>query len=181
MIIKQNLHTHTTYCDGNDKPEEMIRTAIDKGFDAIGFSGHGYTAFDYTYCMMDMDAYVAEIRRVAEKYKKDIEVYAGVEEDASYPLPRDKFDYILGSSHYFYVDHVYYPVDSNWGCMENALRCMAMTHFVWRRITILSSAPTSTPTVPISSDTLTCSPSSTNRHHSSFRTPNIKKSPRVTR
>lgn len=113
-----NYHTHTTFCDGQSTVEEVVRSAIAKGFDAIGFSGHGYTDFDYTYCMMDMDAYLAEIRRVAEKYKKEIEVYAGVEEDASYPLPRDKFDYILGSSHYYRVDHIYYPIDSNYGCLE---------------------------------------------------------------
>ena len=45
MIIKQNLHTHSTYCDGNDRPEEMILTAIDKGFDSVGFSGHSYMYF----------------------------------------------------------------------------------------------------------------------------------------
>ena len=26
---KQNLHTHTTYCDGKDTPEEMILRAIE--------------------------------------------------------------------------------------------------------------------------------------------------------
>ena len=36
----QNLHTHTTYCDGINTPEQIILTAIDKGFGAIGFSGH---------------------------------------------------------------------------------------------------------------------------------------------
>ncbi len=28
MKIKQNLHVHSTWCDGADTPEEMIRTAI---------------------------------------------------------------------------------------------------------------------------------------------------------
>ena len=36
----QNLHTHSTYCDGADTPEEMIETALEKGFTSIGFSGH---------------------------------------------------------------------------------------------------------------------------------------------
>ena len=116
-----NYHTHTTFCDGQSTVEEVVLTAIEKGFDAIGFSGHGYTAFDFTYCMTEMDAYIAEIRRVADKYKKEIEVYVGVEEDASYPLPRDKFDYILGSSHYYHVDHVYYPIDSNYGCLQKCI------------------------------------------------------------
>ena len=88
-----NYHTHTTFCDGKNTVEEVVLSAIERGFDAIGFSGHGHTAFDFTYCMMDMDAYLAEVHRVREKYKKEIEVYAGVEEDASYPLERGKFDY----------------------------------------------------------------------------------------
>lgn len=116
-----NYHTHTTFCDGKSTVEEVVLSALAKGFDAIGFSGHGFTEFDYTYCMMDMDAYLAEVRRVAEKYKGDIEVYAGVEEDAASPIARGKFDYIIGSSHYYRVDHVYYPVDSNYECMKKCI------------------------------------------------------------
>ena len=29
MLNKQNLHIHSTYADGKDKPEEMILTAIE--------------------------------------------------------------------------------------------------------------------------------------------------------
>ena len=30
-----DLHTHTSYCDGKDTPEEMIEAAIEKGLDKI--------------------------------------------------------------------------------------------------------------------------------------------------
>lgn len=116
-----NYHTHTTFCDGKSTVEEVVLSALEKGFDAIGFSGHGYTAFDYTYCMMDMAGYLAEIRRVKKKYEKDIEIYAGVEEDAAYPLDRRGFDYVLGSSHYFHVNRVYYPIDSSYECMQKCV------------------------------------------------------------
>ena len=56
-----NYHTHTTYCDGNNTPEEVVKAAIDMGFDAIGFSGHGYTDYDLSYCMKDTQKYLAEI------------------------------------------------------------------------------------------------------------------------
>ena len=108
-----NYHTHTTYCDGKNTVEEVVLSAIASGFDAIGFSGHGYTPFDVSYCMKDTAGYLAEVRHVAEKYKKDIEVYAGVEEDAFAPVNRADFDYILGSSHYVFVGGRYYPVDSS--------------------------------------------------------------------
>ena len=35
MVYKQNLHTHTTFCDGKNTPEEMITWAIDKNFTHI--------------------------------------------------------------------------------------------------------------------------------------------------
>ena len=41
-----NLHTHTNYCDGALPPEAMIKAALDKGCDFIGFSEHSYISFD---------------------------------------------------------------------------------------------------------------------------------------
>lgn len=107
-----NFHTHTTFCDGKNTPEEMVLSAIQKGFSTIGFSGHGTTPFDLRYCMKDMVGYQQEIRRLKEKYKNDIQIYLGLEEDAFSLVNRAEFDYIIGSSHYFFVDGIYYPVDS---------------------------------------------------------------------
>lgn len=42
MYQKQNLHTHTCFCDGKDTPEEMIQEALKRGFDSLGFSMHSY-------------------------------------------------------------------------------------------------------------------------------------------
>lgn len=117
-----NYHTHTNLCDGKNTPEEVVLSAIDMGFDAIGFSGHGYTDFDLTYCMKDMKAYSAEIKRLKEKYKNKIQIYLGVEEDAFYLLDRSDYDYILGSSHYFNIDGKYYPIDSNYDCFKECLK-----------------------------------------------------------
>ena len=110
-----NFHTHTTYCDGKNTPEEIVRADIDKGFSSIGFSGHGYTAFDLRYCMKNTDGYIKEITALKEKYKKDIQIWLGVEEDAFYPTDRSRFDYIIGSSHYFCINDRYYPIDSDYG------------------------------------------------------------------
>lgn len=116
-----NFHTHTVFCDGKNTPEEIVLSAIQKGFSAIGFSGHGYTDFDLTYCMKDSDGYLIEINRLKEKYKKDIQVYLGVEEDAFSPVDRTKFDYIIGSSHYFNINNQYYPIDSDYDCFKKCL------------------------------------------------------------
>ncbi len=107
-----NYHTHTTFCDGDNSAEEMVLSAIEKGFDALGFSGHGYTDFDLSYCIKDTDAYIAEITRLKEKYKRDIQIYLGLEEDAYFPCDRSRFDYIIGSCHYAKLSGKYYAIDS---------------------------------------------------------------------
>lgn len=111
-IKTPNFHTHTNFCDGKNTPEETVVFAIYNGFKSIGFSGHGYTPFDTSYCMHDTEGYIAEIKRLKEKYKNQIEIYLGVEEDAFAPVQREKFDYVIGSCHYVFVNGEYYPVDS---------------------------------------------------------------------
>lgn len=116
-----NYHTHSTFCDGVDTPEEMVLGALELGFDALGFSGHGFTSIDSSYCIKDHDAYIAEIRRLQKKYAKQIQIYVGLEEDMRHPCRRSDFDYIIGSSHYVCKDGVYYPVDSGEEGFETCL------------------------------------------------------------
>ena len=106
-----NFHTHTTLCDGKSSPEEMVLSAIEKGFSSLGFSGHAITDFDGSYCLKDIDSYIDTITALKEKYKKEIEVYVGIEEDAYQWTDRSKFDYLLGSSHYLKVDGIYHQLD----------------------------------------------------------------------
>lgn len=119
-----NYHTHTTFCDGNNTAEEMIVSAIEKGFSHLGFSGHGYTDFDTSYCMTDEKGYIAEITRLREKYKDKIKVYLGTEEDATCLVDRRKYDYIIGSLHYFEINGKYFSADMSY---ENTLECVSLT------------------------------------------------------
>ena len=95
-----NLHTHTVFCDGKNTAEEMVISAIDKGFVSLGFSGHAYTEFELTSCMKDEQGYINEIERLKEKYKGKIEIYLGTEEDAFAHVDRSKYEYIIGSMHF---------------------------------------------------------------------------------
>ncbi|MBE7062315.1 MAG: histidinol-phosphatase HisJ family protein [Ruminococcaceae bacterium] len=141
-----NYHTHTTYCDGESTPEEIVIQAIGNGFSAIGFSGHGYTPFDLRYCMKDTSGYREEIFRLKRKYGEKIQIYCGVEEDAFSFTNRADFDYSIGSSHYICVNGNYYPIDSGPAyfqkCLElfdgNAVRLAeayysAFTSYIARR------------------------------------------------
>lgn len=116
-----NFHTHTTKSDGKNTPEEIVKVAIEKGLKSIGFSDHGYTEFDLSYCMKDTDGYIDEITRLKTLYKGQIGVYLGVEEDAFHQVDRKRFDYIIGSAHYVKIDGEYFSVDGFQGNVEKCL------------------------------------------------------------
>ena len=100
MTEKQNLHTHSSYCDGKDTPEELVLYAIKAGFSSIGFSGHispkNIKVFGYT---SDLDGYIKEIRRLQDKYGDKIRIYLGAEMDAYSSVEVSAFQYVIGSVH----------------------------------------------------------------------------------
>lgn len=114
MFYKQNLHTHTKYCDGLDTPEELIIEAINKGFNSIGFSGHSFTYFNPKSYAMTKDnelKYKQEIRELQKKYKGIIDVYLGLELERYSDVDISEYDYIIGSVHYIFQNNMYLGVD----------------------------------------------------------------------
>ncbi len=98
-MLKANFHTHTTFCDGRDTPEEMVRSAIALGFGQIGFSGH----MDFN-CHMVLEEYFAEIRRLRQKYNGVIDIIAGIELDNMYdPACAKNAEYTIGSTHFLNI------------------------------------------------------------------------------
>lgn len=116
MTSVSNLHTHTAFCDGKNTAEELIRRAIELGWESIGFSGHAYTACDTDYCMSHENTalYQREILALREKYRGSIQVYLGIEQDMFSDMPDFPYDYIIGSTHYLLCsDGTYVPVDDS--------------------------------------------------------------------
>lgn len=107
-----NFHTHSTFCDGCSTVEEMVQAAIEKNFCAIGFSGHGYDPTS-SYSIQDTKGYIAEVKRVRALYGDRIQIYLGIEEESTCWANRADYDYIIGSSHKFYVDGKAYDVDGS--------------------------------------------------------------------
>lgn len=106
-----NLHTHTVFCDGENTPEEIVLSALEKGFTSIGFSGHALTDFE-PFGITDLEGYIKTVNELKNKYKKDIQIYLGIEEDALSPInDRNAFDYIIGSHHYIRFDGKILPID----------------------------------------------------------------------
>jgi histidinol-phosphatase (PHP family) len=126
-MIKQNLHTHTVYCDGSNTCEELIQAAIERGFSALGFSGHAYTPFDESYCMSmeNTRKYCNEIDLLKKKYSQQIQIFKGIEYDLYSELDRSEFDYIIGSVHYVFKDGKYLPVDLSGDSVKDIIN----THF----------------------------------------------------
>ena len=109
----QNLHTHSTYCDGRDIPEEMIALALQKGFDSIGFSGHSYMSFSPTYSMSvdGTEDYKKEIKELKNKYEGTIDIFLGLEFEMYSEVELSGYDYLIGSLHYFKIGDGYVGFD----------------------------------------------------------------------
>ena len=97
-----DFHAHTNYCDGSNTPAEMVRAAAEQGLKVFGLSGHGYTPYDESYCMLPEEeaAYERDVRALAEEYAGKLEVLCGVEQDCLAGKPARDWDYVIGSVHY---------------------------------------------------------------------------------
>lgn len=108
------FHTHCTFCDGKNTPEEMVLRAIELGSEEIGFSSHSPLWNNSPWCMTEsaVENYKKEILRLKDKYSHKIRIYLGIEYDYYSDIDTRDFDYIIGSvhrvggkEHYITVDH----------------------------------------------------------------------------
>ena len=101
-MITQNLHMHSTWDDGKCSVEEMIAASRDAGLTSVGLSVHCPMPFENTWeCPKErLGDYIAEVRAMQKKYDGSIDVYLGVEWDATaQDLDLSPFDYVIGSVH----------------------------------------------------------------------------------
>lgn len=106
-------HSHTTFCDGKNTAEEMVLAAIEAGCHEIGFSGHSYMDFDDSWCMSleNTEKYKKTVLELKEKYKDQIKIYLGIEQDYYSDISIEGYDYVIGSVHYVKKNGEYLPVD----------------------------------------------------------------------
>ena len=97
----QNLHTHTHFCDGKDSADEKASTALDMGFNSIGFSSHAPTVHKNDWEMKDVAGYIAEVKSAKENFKGRLSVLLGIELDyySASVMDYSVFDYRIGSVH----------------------------------------------------------------------------------
>lgn len=123
--MKQNLHTHTVFCDGKDTPEELITHAISLGFESLGFSKHSHMRPNYYVSdpgVDPIDEYRREILSLKEKYRGRFGIFLGLEADMLYDGSLDGFDYLIGSVHYLALRGSRVPFDRTAEHVKNLIK-----------------------------------------------------------
>jgi histidinol-phosphatase (PHP family) len=111
-MMKTNYHTHHAICDGKGEAEDYVRLAVERGFNALGFSSHAPLPYPNRWTMSReaFPGYCEEIRRLKEVYRGRIEIYLGLEIDLisgdfdgnpRLSWPPESLDYYIGSLHIF--------------------------------------------------------------------------------
>lgn len=123
---RQNLHTHTTFCDGTNTAQEMVEAAIALGMDSLGFSGHSPYPADIPqdWVMQEADVlrrYQAEMLRLRQAYGDRIELFLGLEQDILSPPPGQGYDYLIGSVHALVRDGQLISVDESEAAFRQAV------------------------------------------------------------
>ncbi len=129
--MKTNYHTHSTFCDGKNSPEEMVVAAIEKKFDILGFSGHSMYPFAETWHIppREHSLYVNTINSLKEKYKNQINIQLGFEADyipsicspTKASFQQFSPDFLIGSVHYVVTSKGHYSVDDATECVKKGL------------------------------------------------------------
>ena len=108
--LKINLHTHTTFCDGKNTPEENVQSAIKKGMNILGFSSHSTFPHPFGDSIKadKFNEYRTEILSLKKKYEGQIKIKYGFEADYIENVCKPDFasysefapEYLIGSVHY---------------------------------------------------------------------------------
>jgi len=109
-MMNIDYHMHTILSDGHNTHEEMVISAIEKGFDEIGFSDHFCIKQPCSWAVgADTIAQLEEkVSEMREKYGDRISILFGIEvdyfndreEEIRASLQPFNFDYIIGSIHF---------------------------------------------------------------------------------
>jgi len=131
-----SLHNHTVFCDGKSTMEEFVKSALQGGASAIGFSGHAHLPFDERYCMTVQDEidYNAEFDRLKEKYRGQIRLFRGIEQEFFADSDTSKYEYVIGSAHFIKKNGEYLEMDEKSGVVEAYVkRVYGGDYYAWAK------------------------------------------------
>lgn len=111
--MKNNYHTHSTYCDGKEPLQAFVKAAEEAHFDQLGFSSHAPVPFenDFGISFENLPIYRKEIETL--NATTDVQLLAALECDyiPGISTPFDTFrhdyhlDYIIGGVHLVRPSH----------------------------------------------------------------------------
>lgn len=119
-MITTDMHVHSHFSSDSDElPEQIIQTAIEKGYSNVYFTDHHDIDFPISDeeplldFQLDFDTYFKQLSALKDKYRQQISLQIGVEMGicpetanqvtqcvSSYP-----FDFVIGSSHLSGLDN----------------------------------------------------------------------------
>ena len=129
-----NYHSHTNYCDGSNKPEVYIQSAIENKLRAYGYSSHAPINFETDWCIADNDFenYMREVKNIKKKYQSEIQTYIGLEIDFipdfagrhQHILTNCQLDYFIGSIHFVdkFADGTHWNIDNTKELFDKGLK-----------------------------------------------------------
>lgn len=116
-----NLHTHSNFSDGKSEMEEMVLDAISKNLKVIGITDHSPMPFENRVSLKKerINDYVAEVKRLKDKYKSHINVRIGMEMEYIPGMSEDfqsvrenlGLEYLIGSVHLVEKDGALWFID----------------------------------------------------------------------
>ena len=124
MPITSDFHLHSSFSGDSTAPmEDMIRSAIAKGFRSLCFTEHmdmDYPISENTpegIFTVQTDSYLYELAKLKEAYSDKIKVLFGIELGVQPHLMRElaryarsyEFDFIIASTHVVQKEDTYYP------------------------------------------------------------------------
>jgi len=124
MPITSDFHLHSSFSgDSNTPIEEMIKSAVSKGFRSICFTEHMDMDYPVTeespegIFTVNTDSYLYELAKLKEVYENQIKVLFGIELGVQPHLMRElaryaksyEFDFIIASTHTVKRLDPYYP------------------------------------------------------------------------
>ena len=124
MPITADYHLHSSFSGDSTAPmEEMIRSAVSKGFKSLCFTEHMDIDFPISEqtpegtFTVQTDSYLYELAKLKEAYSDQIKILFGIELGVQPHLKRElaryaksyEFDFIIASTHVVQKQDPYYP------------------------------------------------------------------------
>jgi DNA polymerase (family 10) len=105
--IRGVFHVHTSYTDGKESLEEMVKTALEHGYEYIGITDHSVSAY-YAHGLSadELNSEIEYIDRLNKQYEGKIRILKGIESDILENGNLDyedetlaKLDFVIASVH----------------------------------------------------------------------------------